>query len=329
MRDGHAAAGVAFADVHVGARGSRRAEAAAQGGTVGRVRLGRPVGVEAHRRRAVGATTLPGPGGHPARGASDEYGRPRSAVVGDGLDIVEDPVRGGEPGGDPAPVQEVAARPVQQEHGRSVRSVVAHRDTRPVPCPHRGLLLFNAHREPPSRGDPALDPTSARGCRPVPGTPDHTDSWSPRVRAPVDRALPVPFPVVPDCPGGRRGRGRPQRRRRQPAAAGRRPSRGRVHAPAPTPSPGPWPTSPSQTPPSPPPFPLGVGFAVAVALSLLWRGFLRIVQVTGTVLALATIAAPVALDTDTATRAVLALMHVVLPLVVWLSLAAARRRALS
>jgi len=35
------------------------------------------------------------------------------------------------------------------------------------------------------------------------------------------------------------------------------------------------------------------------------------------------------MSADTATRAVLALMHVVLPLVVWLSLAAARRRALS
>ncbi len=77
--------------------------------------------------------------------------------------------------------------------------------------------------------------------------------------------------------------------------------------------------------------PLAVGFTAAVALSLLWRGVLRVAQVTGSVLALATVANPLFLlpDTDTATRVVLSLMHVTLVPAVWLGLEAVRRRALA
>ncbi|MDA8372442.1 MAG: DUF6069 family protein [Nocardiopsaceae bacterium] len=75
--------------------------------------------------------------------------------------------------------------------------------------------------------------------------------------------------------------------------------------------------------------PLAVGFTAAVALSLLWTGFLRTAQITGTALALLSVAGPLFLETDTPTRAMLALMHVVLAPTVWLSLAAVRRRALS
>ncbi|WP_084012678.1 DUF6069 family protein [Thermobifida halotolerans] len=75
--------------------------------------------------------------------------------------------------------------------------------------------------------------------------------------------------------------------------------------------------------------PFTAGFCAAVALSLLWRGFLRTAQITGSALALATIAGSLSLDTDTATRAVLALMHLALVPAGWLSLEAVRRRTLS
>lgn len=75
--------------------------------------------------------------------------------------------------------------------------------------------------------------------------------------------------------------------------------------------------------------PLAVGFLAAVALSLLWTGFLRVGQVVGTVLALLSVAGPLIIDTDTATRVLLALMHVVLAPAVWFSLGAVRRRVLS
>ncbi|RCV48086.1 DUF6069 family protein [Marinitenerispora sediminis] len=75
--------------------------------------------------------------------------------------------------------------------------------------------------------------------------------------------------------------------------------------------------------------PLALGFAAAVALSLLWKGFLRTAQIVGTALALLSAVSPLLLDTDTPTRVVLALMHVVLAPAVWLSIAAVRRRALS
>ncbi|MGW0023061.1 DUF6069 family protein [Rhodococcus sp. NPDC003383] len=61
--------------------------------------------------------------------------------------------------------------------------------------------------------------------------------------------------------------------------------------------------------------PLGIGLAVAVLLGLWWRGFLRIAQVVGALLPLATIAGTLSADFDTASTVTLTLMHVVIAVV--------------
>ncbi|GAB2485111.1 hypothetical protein [Nocardiopsis aegyptia] len=63
--------------------------------------------------------------------------------------------------------------------------------------------------------------------------------------------------------------------------------------------------------------------------SLAWRGFVRVGQVTGTVLAAASTVMPLFAQTDAGTIAVLALMHVTLAPTVWFGLGAVRRRALA
>ncbi|MFC4565641.1 DUF6069 family protein [Nocardiopsis mangrovi] len=76
--------------------------------------------------------------------------------------------------------------------------------------------------------------------------------------------------------------------------------------------------------------PLAIGFLAAVGLSLLWTGFLRTAQITGTVLALLSTASPaLLLDTDAPTRVALSLMHIALAPAVWFSLGAVRKRALA
>lgn len=56
--------------------------------------------------------------------------------------------------------------------------------------------------------------------------------------------------------------------------------------------------------------PLAVGLSVAALLSLWWGGFLRIAQVAGAALPLATIAGTLDADFDGASTVTLALMHV-------------------
>ncbi|RKS07597.1 hypothetical protein DFP74_3275 [Nocardiopsis sp. Huas11] len=75
--------------------------------------------------------------------------------------------------------------------------------------------------------------------------------------------------------------------------------------------------------------PFAVGAAVAVVLSLAWKGFLRLGQVVGTVLAAASTVMPFFAQTDGGTIVVLALMHVTLAPAVWFGLGAVRRRALA
>ncbi|MFD6883560.1 DUF6069 family protein [Rhodococcus sp. NPDC060084] len=57
--------------------------------------------------------------------------------------------------------------------------------------------------------------------------------------------------------------------------------------------------------------PLAAGLALAALLSLWWSGFLRIAQVVGALLPLATIQGTVVADFDTASTAALVTMHVV------------------
>ncbi|MDV2476517.1 DUF6069 family protein [Rhodococcus zopfii] len=58
--------------------------------------------------------------------------------------------------------------------------------------------------------------------------------------------------------------------------------------------------------------PLGVGLTVAVLLGLWWHGFVRIAQVVGALLPLATITGTLSADFDTASTVTLTLMHVVI-----------------
>lgn len=58
--------------------------------------------------------------------------------------------------------------------------------------------------------------------------------------------------------------------------------------------------------------PLGVGLTVAVLLGMWWRGFVRIAQVVGALLPLATITGTLSADFDTASTVTLTLMHVVI-----------------
>lgn len=75
--------------------------------------------------------------------------------------------------------------------------------------------------------------------------------------------------------------------------------------------------------------PFAVGAGVAVLLSLAWKGFLRVGQITGTVLAAASTVMPLFAQTDAGTIVVLALMHVTLAPAVWFGLGAVRARALA
>ncbi|MFC3998223.1 DUF6069 family protein [Nocardiopsis sediminis] len=76
--------------------------------------------------------------------------------------------------------------------------------------------------------------------------------------------------------------------------------------------------------------PLAIGFLAAIGLSLLWTGFLRTAQITGTALALLSTASPaILLDADIPTRVALSLMHIVLAPAVWYSLGAVRTRVLA
>ncbi|MFE3458703.1 DUF6069 family protein [Nocardiopsis aegyptia] len=75
--------------------------------------------------------------------------------------------------------------------------------------------------------------------------------------------------------------------------------------------------------------PFAVGAGAAVLLSLAWKGFVRVGQITGTVLAAASTVMPLFAQTDAGTIAVLALMHVTLAPAVWFGLGAVRRRALA
>ncbi|MFI6577627.1 DUF6069 family protein [Nocardiopsis sp. NPDC050513] len=74
--------------------------------------------------------------------------------------------------------------------------------------------------------------------------------------------------------------------------------------------------------------PLAAGLLAAVLLSFLWKGFLRVGQIVGSVLAGASTLMPFFAETDTATQVVLGLMHVTLVPAVWFGLGAVRRRAL-
>jgi hypothetical protein len=74
--------------------------------------------------------------------------------------------------------------------------------------------------------------------------------------------------------------------------------------------------------------PFAAGAGVAVLLSLAWKGFLRVGQITGTVLAAVSTVMPLFAETDTGTIVVLALMHVTLAPAVWFGLGAVRNRAL-
>ena len=76
--------------------------------------------------------------------------------------------------------------------------------------------------------------------------------------------------------------------------------------------------------------PMVGGTLLAVLLSLLWAGFLRVGQIVGGGLALATVAGPLTSDTDGGTKTALAVMHVVVGVVTVLALEAVRRhRALA
>ncbi|MFI9506063.1 DUF6069 family protein [Nocardia sp. NPDC052566] len=70
--------------------------------------------------------------------------------------------------------------------------------------------------------------------------------------------------------------------------------------------------------------PLFVGLTVAALLSYKWVGVLRVAQIAGAVLAVATIGLTVAADFDTATTVSLSVMHLVLAPVIVGGLAALR-----
>lgn len=72
--------------------------------------------------------------------------------------------------------------------------------------------------------------------------------------------------------------------------------------------------------------PLTVGLAVAALLALWWDGIVRIAQVVGALLPLATIQGTIAADFDTPSTVALALMHVVVALVAVLGLEVLHRR---
>lgn len=72
--------------------------------------------------------------------------------------------------------------------------------------------------------------------------------------------------------------------------------------------------------------PLGIGLTVAALLSLWWSGFVRIAQVVGALLPLATIQGTIATDFDTASTVALALMHVAIAAAAVLGLEVIRRR---
>lgn len=72
--------------------------------------------------------------------------------------------------------------------------------------------------------------------------------------------------------------------------------------------------------------PLVLGTVLATLLSLWWPDVLRLAQFVGAGLALLSVAGPLLADTDTATRAALTVMHVVVGVAVVLSLEAIRRR---
>ncbi|MBS9373510.1 DUF6069 family protein [Rhodococcus sp. B50] len=72
--------------------------------------------------------------------------------------------------------------------------------------------------------------------------------------------------------------------------------------------------------------PLTVGLAVAALLTLWWNGFVRIAQVVGALLPLATIQGTISADFDTPSTVALTLMHVVIAAVVVAALEMLRAR---
>ncbi len=74
--------------------------------------------------------------------------------------------------------------------------------------------------------------------------------------------------------------------------------------------------------------PLLVGTVVAVLLSLRWVGVLRVAQVVGPVLSLATIGGTVAADFDATSAVALSAMHVVIAAFIIVALELLRRRVL-
>ncbi|WP_336086411.1 DUF6069 family protein [Nocardia sp. SSK8] len=71
--------------------------------------------------------------------------------------------------------------------------------------------------------------------------------------------------------------------------------------------------------------PLLIGLTAAVLVSHLWTGVLRVAEVVGSVLSVATIALTVAADFDTASTVALSVMHVVLVPVIVVALEGVRR----
>ncbi|MFI5502854.1 DUF6069 family protein [Nocardia asteroides] len=71
--------------------------------------------------------------------------------------------------------------------------------------------------------------------------------------------------------------------------------------------------------------PLLIGLTAAVLLSYLWTGVLRVAEVVGSVLAVATIGLTVAAEFDTATTIALSVMHVALVPVIVVALEGVRR----
>jgi len=72
--------------------------------------------------------------------------------------------------------------------------------------------------------------------------------------------------------------------------------------------------------------PLGVGLTLAAVLSLWWSGVLRIAQVVGALLPLATIQGTLTADFDTASTVTLTMMHVAIAVAAVLGLEVIRRR---
>ncbi|MFI8975855.1 DUF6069 family protein [Nocardia asteroides] len=71
--------------------------------------------------------------------------------------------------------------------------------------------------------------------------------------------------------------------------------------------------------------PLLIGLTAAVLLSYLWTGVLRVAEVVGSALAMATIGLTVAAEFDTATTIALSVMHVALVPVIVVALEGVRR----